>query len=155
MIIYRSGPFGLPTMLNWTGSVLPRSSIFGLLAAAAAVGLKLGGEAPTIERWWRAAVLPYQLFAFALGFVVTFRASLSYNRYWEAAGALMSIQQRMVELVVRVRACLMHACGVHARMRGLCEVCLQQTPCMLLPYAKIGRYNRSGRHQETGRALSG
>ena len=73
MIVYARGPFGLPTLLGRCGSVLPRTALVGGLAAAATILLQLLGAGTAISRWWRAAVLPYQLFAFALGFVVTFR----------------------------------------------------------------------------------
>lgn len=80
MIVYPRGPYGILSLLGGCGSVLPRTAAIGALSAAVAVALELVGAGPAISKWWRSAVLPYQLFAFIVGFVVTFRSGLRASR---------------------------------------------------------------------------
>jgi predicted membrane chloride channel (bestrophin family) len=102
MILYPHAFSGIPLLLTFAGSALPRAFIpaliSGIIAAVAQAYDRHDREGPPgshnatvasgvlgfdAESLFQQTSYPYQVFATAVAFALVFRTNVAYNRYWE------------------------------------------------------------------------
>ena len=97
MIIYDQRRWaGLPLIFQLAGSIYPRCLPHILISSGVVVALK------AIENWtdieWFQDVFKhpyvYQIYTFVLGFIMVFRTSLAYSRFWEGRTELETMSAK-------------------------------------------------------------
>ena len=82
MLLYPRAWAGLPLLLIFSGSALPRAVAPAIFSALLAALFEAAFPDPFLDRIF-VHPYPYQVFATILGFAVVFRLSQAYARYWE------------------------------------------------------------------------
>ena len=101
MIVYRNNFYGMPWHWGLRGSPIIRS--LPVAALCALMGWLLERYASqTIEQAFHNPY-PYQLYAYVVGFSLVFRCNLSYNRFWEARGALATMGSKWADVALQLR----------------------------------------------------
>lgn len=108
MIITNKNFWGLADILRIYGSAWPRSIVMALFGAGLTLIIDLNTEHFTPRRWFSGFArgrgptpLPFQLFAFIVGFGLVFRSTFAYRRYWEARTQLQAMTALFTEMVVQ------------------------------------------------------
>mmetsp|Transcript_11150 Transcript_11150/g.12451 ORF Transcript_11150/g.12451 Transcript_11150/m.12451 type:complete len:110 (-) Transcript_11150:38-367(-) len=95
MIAYRRGAFGiLCRVLQMKGSVFPFAALVALPGAALSFGLKLAmdeGFVSWLTRFEEKSILKasavWSSFSFLVGFLIVFRTSQAYSRFWDGCSS--------------------------------------------------------------------
>lgn len=107
MIRYESGKFHLGLICRLRGSVFPRANQFSLPVAIVSIILKiLLPETDDEEFSFRILTnaAAYSSFTFVLGFILVFRTSQSYARFWEGAESLHHMRAEWFDAVSSLAA---------------------------------------------------
>mmetsp|Transcript_17814 Transcript_17814/g.41963 ORF Transcript_17814/g.41963 Transcript_17814/m.41963 type:complete len:589 (-) Transcript_17814:312-2078(-) len=80
MILYEAG--GLSILLKTAGSVFPRTIPWGIFSALIGISINLLHLQDDVEQFF-GHPYAHQVFAISMGFLLVFRANLSYARFWE------------------------------------------------------------------------
>lgn len=108
MITYDRSAFGLNLLFRVHGSAIYRSIIPGILAVLTLLLIRYlqnGGDGGTFnasERDVNDLQHPYAIgiLVASISFLIVFRASQGYNRYWEAAGSLHQMMSKWLDATV-------------------------------------------------------
>ncbi|CAD7698439.1 unnamed protein product [Ostreobium quekettii] len=95
MILYSKAFWGYQELLRFYGSAIPRSLPAAFLSAVVTLLFELlSGDQEEMKLWFgkiKPFPYPFQVFAFVVGFMLVFRATFSYRRYWEARTELQNM----------------------------------------------------------------
>mmetsp|Transcript_56982 Transcript_56982/g.152193 ORF Transcript_56982/g.152193 Transcript_56982/m.152193 type:complete len:478 (+) Transcript_56982:31-1464(+) len=100
MIYYNArSVLGLGIVFRLHGSIFPRPAILATFVTAVMVGFKLWNEAAGGELFLPITHNPnvYSYFTFMLSFLIVFRASHSYSRFWEGTTALATMKTKYID----------------------------------------------------------
>ena len=95
-------PGGLLLLISWQGSTLPRSALFG--AVAAVHGCLMEHFFGEFTRDLFVHTYPYHVLAFITGFGLVFRLQLSMQRYWEARSSMQAMAAKWGDAALQVLA---------------------------------------------------
>ena len=88
MIPFSKSFLGITTIFSVHGSAFPRVVVPSILSTLICMAVTFSGFNYTLINYmpdWKS----YQIFASITGFVLVFRTSLSYSRYWEGMTRMM------------------------------------------------------------------
>ena len=94
MILYPRAYGGLPALLTFYGSVIPRTILPALFGA----GLTILIELTVNHKYLTDAIpspYPYGVFTTVVSFLLVFRVNASYSRYWEACQTLLAFGSKL------------------------------------------------------------
>lgn len=96
MIDYDARPLQLGTVIKWRGSVFPKAAPFGLVAGIlSAVFHHMESDYDYDFSVLRESTA-YSAFAFVLGFLLVFRTSQAYTRFWEGTTLMQLLRGQWV-----------------------------------------------------------
>eukprot|EP00873_Tetraselmis_striata_P015796 jgi/Tetstr1/436060/TSEL_024938.t1 len=98
MIIYSKNLSGLAAVPRLYGSALPRVVPKATLTALVVLCLHQAGDDIVKHSWMHP--YPYQVFAFIVGFAVTYRCNYSYGRYMEGATSMQTLADKLCEAAI-------------------------------------------------------
>mmetsp|Transcript_45264 Transcript_45264/g.105013 ORF Transcript_45264/g.105013 Transcript_45264/m.105013 type:complete len:515 (-) Transcript_45264:73-1617(-) len=105
MIHYDVGTWGVGYIFQWKGSVLPRAMVWALpnacFGALMSLAFRDGWILKSESTDW---VQVWSSYAFVLGFLLVFRTSNAYTRYWEGASILQQVRGEWYNAVSSVIA---------------------------------------------------
>jgi len=98
MIVYRKTWWACSISTRLYGSAIPRSIVGSLVSLVVCFILHCNDEAVRQAEWRHP--YPYQVFAFVVGFAVTYRCNYSYLRYMEGRTHLQQLTDRAAEAAI-------------------------------------------------------
>merc|ERR1712079_73016 len=107
MIAYDSGAWRGFFAPSFKGSVLQRATAFGIVSAFIGATVFIGYHGLTrseVEPLWPADALGQFYVTSILAFLVTFRASIAYSRFWEGATLLNQVRGEWISSISSVIA---------------------------------------------------
>merc|ERR1719183_2367923 len=100
MIEYQTGGFQFDFVFRSHGSVFPRASMVSIPAGLVSVGLKILQHFEVIEgQELIKNSAAYSGFSFVIGFLLVFRTSQAYSRFWDGATALHQMRSKWCDAV--------------------------------------------------------
>ena len=82
VIVYRKAFLGLPLMMRWVGSALPRALVPALFSTFLTSCLEAFMPPRILEAFFDHPY-PFQVFAYSVAFALVFRTQIAYHRYWD------------------------------------------------------------------------
>ncbi|CAB9497787.1 Bestrophin, RFP-TM, chloride channel [Seminavis robusta] len=116
MITYDRSAFGLNLIFRVHGSAIYRSIIPGMLAVVTLIVIRYiqspDGSMDASNRTDNEVQHPYSIgiLVGSISFLIVFRASQGYSRYWEAAGAIHQMQSKWLDAIIHT-GCYHMQCG--------------------------------------------
>lgn len=95
-------PGGLALLLSFSGSGIPRSLPFGVVAGVYALLLEKYAEIDGFDLFEH--TYPFHVIAFITGFGLIFRLNIAYQRYWEARGLTQNMAAKWADAALQVIA---------------------------------------------------
>eukprot|EP00929_Paragymnodinium_shiwhaense_P102906 TRINITY_DN6612_c0_g1_i1.p1 TRINITY_DN6612_c0_g1~~TRINITY_DN6612_c0_g1_i1.p1 ORF type:complete len:628 (+),score=119.37 TRINITY_DN6612_c0_g1_i1:123-2006(+) len=101
MIQYKGGTFAVAFAFQWTGSIIPKALVWAVPAAVCAALLQFFlGESEMAQFFSSQDVVDgISAYSYSLTFLLSFRASLAYNRLWEGMSFLQMMRGSWINCV--------------------------------------------------------
>jgi len=96
---------------QWEGAVYKEGCYMGLISASITLGMKIACYAETgdfgvggIRSKWFGHPFVYSLFVFVLGFILVFRSTIAYGRFWAGRSSISLMSSKWAD--ASMQACL-------------------------------------------------
>ncbi len=98
MLLYRKACLGLPLLLRYFGSALPRALFPATFSTILAVLFEFLLPHALLESFFDHPY-PFQVFAYIVSFALVFRTNIAYQRYWEMRSSVVNMSSKWGDAV--------------------------------------------------------